>query len=129
TTRAHCLLESVRLRRLFGTDEPRGNLLLDELAPPVATAESRGVAVQMLVAGTIPELDPAERTRVLTVPIILLAGARTHARIVVTTAPAQPTLSITCDCDGAVRRAAESVAPDGTVVSVGESVWATVALT
>ncbi|MFB7873785.1 ATP-binding protein [Nocardia sp. NPDC056064] len=129
TTRAHCLLESVRLRRLFGTDEPRGNLLLDELAPPVATAESRGVAVQMLVAGTIPELDPAERTRVLTVPIILLAGARTHARIVVTAAPAQSTLSITCDCDGAVCRAAESVAPDGTVVSVGESVWATVALT
>ncbi|WKG12439.1 ATP-binding protein [Nocardia sp. PE-7] len=123
--RAGCLLESVRLRRLFGTESTTGPFL-EELAPAITAAESRGVAVALHVLGLIPHLDPVERTRVLTVPIILLTGARTRAKLVVTTEPSL-TVSITCDCAEQVQRAAEAVAPQGSVVSSGPLVWATVA--
>ncbi|MFD3702145.1 sensor histidine kinase [Nocardia sp. NPDC058658] len=124
--RANCLLESVRLRRLFGTKSTT-DPFLDELTPAVTAAESRGVAVSLHVLGPIPELDPVERTRMLTVPIILLTGARTRAKLVVT---AEPSLivSITCDCDEHTRCAAEAVAPESSVVCAGPLVWATVAL-
>ncbi|TCJ95653.1 sensor histidine kinase [Nocardia alba] len=124
--RASCLLESVRLRRLFGA-ESTSDPFLDDLAPAVAAAEARGVAVSLHVLGRIPHLDPLERTRVLTVPIILLTGARTRAKLVVTAGPSL-TVSITCDCDERVRRAAEAVAPAGSVVCADSLVWATAAL-
>ncbi|MFD4443729.1 sensor histidine kinase [Nocardia sp. NPDC058519] len=124
--RASCLLESVRLRRLFGT-ESTTDPFLEELAPAVTAAESRGVAVSVHVLGLIPDLDPVERTRALTVPIILLTGARTRAKLVITAEPSL-TVSITCDCDEHLQRAAEAVAPEGTVVTSGSMVWATMLL-
>lgn len=124
--RASCLLESVRLRRLFAA-ESTTDPFLEELGPAITAAESRGVAVALHVLGQIPHLDPVERTRVLTVPIILLTGTRTRAKLVITAEPSL-TVSITCDCDENLQRAAEAVAPEGSVLSSGSVVWATMVL-
>ncbi|WP_067488096.1 ATP-binding protein [Nocardia ignorata] len=126
--RAACSLESTRLRRLFVEDPPAA-ALLDELAPAIEAAEARGVAVTTHSIGRTVDLDPQAHTEALTVAIILLAGTRTRAKIVITSMPDQPAdLSITCDCDDTCTQAVTAIAPQATLIGSGGLVWATVPL-
>ncbi|MFC9964587.1 hypothetical protein ACFVH4_10135 [Nocardia ignorata] len=127
--RAECSLESTRLRRLFAEDPPAAAALLDELAPAIEAAEARGVAVTTHSIGRTVDLDPQAHTEALTVAIILLAGTRTRAKIVITSMPDQRAdLSITCDCDDTCTQAVTAIAPQATLIGSGGLVWATVPL-
>ncbi len=127
--RAACSLESTRLRRLFAEDPPATAALLDELLPAIEAAEARGVAVVTHSIGRTVDLDPQAHTEALTVAIILLAGTRTRAKIVLTGTPDQRAdLSITCDCDDTCTQAVTAITPQATLISSDGLVWATVPL-
>ncbi|WP_280215100.1 sensor histidine kinase [Nocardia cyriacigeorgica] len=126
--RAACVIESARLRRMFGGHDETGHPLVEELRPAIDAAERRGVAVALHVSGDLPALTPAERTRLLSAPVMLLAGAVTRARVVFTGPTgdqAFATISIVCDCDATTRSAAETIAPDSDTTSVDQLTWAT----
>lgn len=129
--RAECLIESARLRRMFDPIEFAGNPLVEELTAAISAAEQRGVSVDRLVVGDIPDLDASQRSRILTAPLILLEGARTRARVVVTGNTGHtdlPTVSITVDCSVDTGTAAQAVTPAGSVLFADGLVWATVPL-
>ncbi|MFC4128112.1 ATP-binding protein [Nocardia rhizosphaerae] len=127
--RAACSLESTRLRRLFAEDPLATAALLDELAPSIEAAEARGIAVATHSIGSTVELDPQAHTEALTAAIILLAGTRTRAKIVITGTPDQRAdLSITCDCDDTCTEAVTASSPQATLISSDGLVWATVPL-
>ncbi len=129
TVRAACSLETTRLRRLFAEDPPAAAALLDELNPAIEAAEARGVAVTTHSIGRTVDLDPQQHTDALTVAIVLLAGTRTRAKIVITGTPDQRAdLSITCDCDDTCTQAVAASAPQATLISSDGLVWATVPL-
>ncbi|MFD6101163.1 sensor histidine kinase [Nocardia salmonicida] len=130
-TRAQCLIESARLRRMFDPVEFCAHPLIDELDAAISAAEHRGVTVTRVIIGDLPELTTPQRSRILTAPMILLGGARTRARVVVTGLAGQaqpPTLSITVDCSSDTREAVQALTPDTAIVAAGDLVWATIAL-
>ncbi|MBF6185998.1 ATP-binding protein [Nocardia farcinica] len=129
--RAACVIESARLRRMFGGHDQSGHPLVEELRPVIDAAEHRGVAVALHVSGELPALTAAERTRLLSAPVTLLTAARTRARVVFTgPTPEQPlpTISIVCDCDDTVRATATTIAPNSDITTVEQLTWATFTL-
>ncbi len=128
---AACVIESARLRRMFGGNDQSGHPLVEELRPVIDAAEHRGVAVALHVSGELPTLTPADRTRLLSAPVTLLTAARTRARVVFTgPTPEQPfpTISIVCDCDDTVRATATTIAPNSDIITDEQLTWATFTL-
>lgn len=129
--RVECLIESTRLRRMFEPRPPGANPLIDELAAAIASAERRGVAVTRHVLGDVPELAPEVRRNVLTIAVVLLEHARSHARVVVTALgrPERPaTLSVTVDRATPEPPVVADPAGIATLVVDDELIWATVLL-
>jgi hypothetical protein len=96
-TQAMCRVAAARLRRLIAETDEVPDPLIHELRACADTAERRGVAVDLAPIGTIPPL-PVEVRRALTdLPIEVLAGARTQARITVVAAPDDVAVAVVAD--------------------------------
>lgn len=96
-----CAVEASRMRRLFAESDDVADPLEHEIHACVDVAERQGTAVQMSTRGALPALQRAER-RALTEPVIAaLAGARSTARVTVTSDPTGAvTLSVVTDGAG-----------------------------
>ncbi|MGW4371017.1 sensor histidine kinase [Nocardia takedensis] len=129
--RVECLIESARLRRMFDPIEFRADPLIDELTAAISAAERRGVAVTRLILGELPALSASQRSRILTAPMIVLDGARTRARVVVSGTAGHdqpPTLSVTADCPAQTCDAAQAATSQATILVADDLVWTTVPL-
>jgi len=80
--RTQCAEEAARLRRLMAESDDSATPLLHELYASVA--ERRGVAVDIEVAGLLPDVPSSVRRTVTDIVIEVLAMARGHARITIT---------------------------------------------
>lgn len=82
--RTQCAVEAARLRRLMAESDDSATPLLHELHASVDVAERRGVAVDIEVAGLLPDVPSSVRRAITDTVIAVLATAREHARITVT---------------------------------------------
>lgn len=82
--RTQCAVEAARLRRLMAESDDSATPLLHELHASVDVAERRGVAVDIEVAGLLPDVPSGVRRAITDTVIAVLATARDHARITVT---------------------------------------------
>ena len=120
--RAAALIEGARLRRLFTQSDRNDHAVLQELQPLIAQAEGRGVSVHVDTATALPDMSGELRDRLLLAPSMLLSGAVSRARIVLTAGADAITVSVVCDCDEPTRTAAENTL-GVTPAVVGELTW------
>lgn len=97
-----CGIEALKLRRLAAENDDRHNPLLHELQTCIDIAERRGAAIELLVVGSVPELERDVRRALTEVPLMLLATTRAYARVVVTSLSGYVSVSIRTDSTGPV---------------------------
>jgi hypothetical protein len=99
--RRRSLLAAARLRRLIAESDDVPAPLLHELRAAADVAERQGVAIDLIVIGTPPEL-PVQLRRQLVDPLTAaLADARERARLTVVAQPDEVVISlVTPDHDG-----------------------------
>ncbi len=107
-TQRRCATEAARLRRLVVETDDVPDPLLHELRACADIAERRGVMVDLVTVGDVPELSRPVR-RALAEPVItVLAGASSRARITVAVLADQVVVGVVADGGGD----AESEVPD-----------------
>ncbi|MGC7096215.1 hypothetical protein ACPZ19_16195 [Amycolatopsis lurida] len=92
-----CALSAARMRRLWAETDETCDPLLHELRACADIAERRGVAVEFLTSGPLPELPPSSRRLLTEAPLEVLTGARTRARVTVLGGQDAITLSVVAD--------------------------------
>ncbi|MGE0214213.1 sensor histidine kinase [Mycolicibacterium sp.] len=89
--------ECRRLRALFDQAEVFDHPLMQRIRPLIDAAEDRRIDVDIDLAGTIPDLDPAEIDSLITSLRPLLSHAASHVRLVLTAAADAVEISVVCD--------------------------------
>ncbi len=98
--RQRCAVEAARLRRLLAENDDVPEPLLHELRACADIAERRGVEVELVAVGRVPDLPAVTRRRLAEPPISVLASARSHARITVAALPDDVAVSVVADTRG-----------------------------
>ena len=91
-------IESARLRRIFAEVDDAEQPLVHEIRASMAAAERSGVAANLDVRGTVPELAVDVRRNLLDAPMSLLANARSRAKVVLIGSPRAVSVSVVADC-------------------------------
>ena len=117
-----CASEAARLRRLMVETDDVPDPLLHELRACADIAERKGVLVDLVAAGTVPDLPVPVRRALTEPPIAVLATARSQARITVAATSTGVAVSVLADAEpGAVPHVSTvdgSAGPDPTVSTV-----------
>lgn len=94
-----CAIEAARMRRLFAEVDDVSDPFWHELEHCADIADRRGVLVDMARSGTYPPI-PLDVRRALTDGLlVVLATARTRARITVFATPGRITVCVIADCE------------------------------
>ncbi len=122
-------VEYQRLRALFDQSAAFDHVLMRELRPIVDSAQDRGVAVSVTIAGTLPAIDDAAAQRLAHAIRPALTAASEAARITASGRPTGIELSVTCrgihDTQTFATRCA-NVEGQLEVTIVNDTVWITV---
>jgi hypothetical protein len=95
--RSRCAVEAARLRRLMAESDDSAAPLLHELQASAEVAVRGGVALDIEVAGVLPDIPAAVRRAMTDTAIAVLATARSRARITVTAASDCVAVSLVAD--------------------------------
>jgi hypothetical protein len=99
TVRRACATEAARLRRLVVETDDVPDPLLHELRACADVAERAGVLVDLVAMGAVADLPVQIRRALTEPPIAVLSAARSHARVTVTGARGEVTVSVLADAD------------------------------
>ncbi len=125
-TQHRCAVEVSRLRRLFAETDDVPDPLVHELRACTDVADRRGVLVDLLVLGRMPELGLPTRRALTEAPLHALAGAQRHARVTVVGRSDEVSISVFADGrmpDPADLRACVDPSVTVTVQKGGERQW------
>lgn len=121
--RRRCTLEASRLRRLIAEADDVPDPLLHELRACADLAERRGVVVDLVSVGQLPDLPVAVR-RALAEPLAqVLAATRTGARVAVAGTADTVAVSVVADGDVTVLAPAEAAGVTVTCQDEGGRLW------
>ena len=94
-----CAAAASRLRRLIAETDDRPDPLVHELRACADIAERRGVIVDLIAVGTVPDMPRAVRRALSELPIEVLAATHTYARITLAGAAGQVAVGVVADAD------------------------------
>lgn len=94
--RQRAQVEYQRLRTLFDHSAAVDHALMRELQPIIDSAQTRGVAVSVTIAGTLPAVDDTVARRLAHAVAPAVAAATDSARITATGRASQITVSVIC---------------------------------
>ncbi|WP_165975406.1 hypothetical protein [Actinomadura rubrisoli] len=121
--RHQCATAEAMLRQLLAEHADLCDPLLGLLQPGIDKALRRGVVVDMARVGEPPVMDQATTSALAQVPLAVLAGTRTYARItVVSTAADQVSVSVLTDGDVTVGET-DTGDVDLTIDHEGDLLW------
>lgn len=95
--RRRCELAVGRMRRLLAESDSVESPLLHELRASADAAERRGVVVELIVIGEVPQIATAARRAITETALVTLAATETHARITVLADSDAVTVSVFTD--------------------------------
>lgn len=95
--RRACAVEAARLRRLFAESDETDDPLVHELRAAADVAERRGVAVHLTVSGDRDPPGVDVRRALIEPALVVLAAARTRARLTVINDPSSVSVGAVAD--------------------------------
>ncbi|MDX8053732.1 hypothetical protein SK571_30540 [Lentzea sp. BCCO 10_0798] len=98
--RRRCELAVGRMRRLLAESDTVETPLLHELQASADAAERRGVVVELIVIGDVPQIATTERRAITEAALVTLVATQTHARITVLAESDAVTVSVFADGSG-----------------------------
>ncbi|GIJ57708.1 hypothetical protein [Virgisporangium aurantiacum] len=121
-------LEAARLRRLLAEHDDVPDPLLHELRAAADLATRRGVAVDFVSVGTMPDLPPSVRRDLGEVPLRLLAMTANDARVTVAATPEEVSVGVVVELDSDAEVDVDGAALHSGIVAnshrEGTRVWA-----
>ncbi|MDX8036710.1 hypothetical protein SK803_41500 [Lentzea sp. BCCO 10_0856] len=98
--RRRCELAVGRMRRLLAESDTVETPLLHELRASADAAERRGVVVELIVVGDVPQIATTARRAITEAALVTLVATQSHARITVLAESDAVTVSVFADGGG-----------------------------